>query len=206
MNRIVLASAPVPEHARHTKEESMDTKKIVILALVGTGLLFAVSFVGCAFGFRGDCVRAEAGIKAQYEQNKNNYDNMWKKFKEMAQVPEMYAADMKKVYDSAIQGRYGEGGSKAVFQFIQEHNPQLDPSVYVKLQSAIEAGRNSFMADQQQLIDKKREYEVILNGNRALFLNWWGYPKIDLDKYGIVTSDVTEDAFGTKRSEEIDLR
>jgi hypothetical protein len=134
---------------------------------------------------------------------------MWKKFKEMSQVTEIYAADLKKVYDSAMQGRYGEDGSKAVFQWIQEHNPNLDPAVYVKLQAAIEAGRNSFMEEQKQLLARKQSYEKLLNGNSALAVNWlpWnGWPRIDLDQFDIVTSDVTDDAFKKKKADEIRLR
>lgn len=184
----------------------MNVKTIAALAVTGVILLFGVSVLGMAFGFRTDCVRAEAGIKAQYDQNQNNYDNMWKKFKEMSQVNSMYVDDLKKVYDSALQGRYGKDGSKAVFQFLKEHNPDLNVSIYTKLQAAIEAGRNSFQAEQSQLIDKKREYETVLNGNTALIANWWGYPKIDLNKYSIVTSDTTDETFKSKKADEIKLR
>lgn len=181
--------------------------KVIALALVGMALFFGLGYAGCALGFRSDCVRAEAGIKAQYDQDKNNYDNYWKKIKEMAQVPAMYTEDLKKVYDSAMAGRYGKDGSKAVFQFIKEHNPNFDSSMYVNVQRAIEAGRNSFADDQKQLIDRKREYETVLNGNKALAVNFlFNFPHMDLSKYDIVTSDVTEDAFKTKKADEVKLR
>ncbi|MBI4143136.1 hypothetical protein HY480_04650 [Candidatus Uhrbacteria bacterium] len=175
--------------------------------VIGVVALFVVVYFGSAFGYRGDCVRAEAGIKAQYKANQSSYDAMWKTFKEMAQVPEMYVADMRKVWDGAIQGRYGAEGSKAVFQFIKEHNPTLDPSLYTRLQSAIEAGRNRFNADQQQLLAKKQAYEVVLEGNRGAVVGmWFGFPKIDLDEYDIVTSDQTAEAFATKKAAEVKLR
>ncbi|HTK03980.1 MAG TPA: hypothetical protein VL500_00165 [Candidatus Eisenbacteria bacterium] len=186
----------------------METKKLPFgwIAL-GVVLVFGIAYGGCALSFRSDCVAAEAGIKAQYKQNQNNYDNMWKKFKEMAQVPEMYVEDLKKVYDGAIKARYGENGSQAAIQFIHEHNPDFDAAMYTKLQSAIEAGRNGFEADQKQLIDKKRQYEVLLGGSKALFVGFWfGFPRIDLDKYDIVTSDETQKTFQDKKSDEIRLR
>lgn len=186
----------------------METKKLPVgwIAL-GVILALGLAYGGCALSFRSDCVAAEAGIKAQYKQNQNNYDNMWKKFKEMAQVPEMYVEDLKKVYDGAIKARYGEDGSKAAIQFIHEHNPNFDAAMYTKLQSAIEAGRNGFEADQKQLIDKKRQYEVLLGSTRSLFVGFWfGFPRIDLDQYDIVTSDETQEIFKDKKSKEIDLR
>lgn len=185
----------------------MTTKTIAVLATLGSLFLFGVGYAGCAFGYRTDCIHAENGIVAQYDQDRNTYDNMWKKFKEAAQVNTMYVDDLKKVYDGAIQSRYGEGGSKAVFQFIKEHNPNFDASLYTKLQAMIESGRNSFAAEQQQLLDKKRQYQDLLGSNRALAVNFWfGFPRIDLNKYGIVTSDATDKAFESKKSDEIKLR
>ena len=180
--------------------------KTALLGLAVVVGILVVVFFGTALGYRSDCVALEARIKAQYKQDQNNYDNMWKKFKEMAQVPEQYVADMKKIWGDTLKGRYGAEGSKAVFQFIQEHNPQLDASIYAKLQAAIEAGRNGFAADQQQLLDIKREYEVVLNGNRALLVGWlMSYPTIDLAEYDIVTSDETQETFKNKKSKEIDV-
>lgn len=185
----------------------METKKIAILASLGVAALLLVIYVGTALSFRSDCVALEAAVKAQYDQNKNNYDNMWKSFREQSQVTTMYADDLKKLFDGAMEGRYGENGSQAVIQFIHEHNPQLAPEVYTQLQRSIAAGRASFMADQQQLIDKKRQYEVVLNSNRAAFVNmWFRFPHVDLSKYNIVTSDRTEDSFRRGRDEPVQLR
>jgi hypothetical protein len=176
------------------------------LAIFGVLVFFVIVFLAVALGYRSDCVRLEARIVAQYKQDQNNYDNMWKKFKEMAQVPGQYVEDMKKIWGDTMKGRYGADGSKAMFQFIKEHNPQLDSAVYTRLQAAIEAGRNSFAAEQQQLLDIKREYEVVLKGNRALFVGWlFSFPTLDLDKYDIVTSDETQRTFEEKKSNEIDV-
>jgi len=181
-------------------------KTLIAVVVLGVLAFVGISFVGAVFGFRSDCVRLEEKLRAQYDENRNNYDNMWKKFRELAQVPSQYVADMKQIWDSTMRGRYGAEGSQAALQFIKEHNPQLDPALYTRLQSAIEAGRNSFEAEQKQLIDIKREYTTLLRSNRALVLNWaLGFPKIDLDKYSIVTSDKTEEEFQKKKADEVDL-
>jgi hypothetical protein len=76
--------------------------------------------------------------------------------------------------------------------------------VYTQLQRTIEAGRNGFEADQKQLLDKKRQYEVLLNGTSSLFYNiWFNFPRIDLAKYDIVTSDKTEEVFKSKKDNDI---
>ena len=178
----------------------MTTKTIVVLAVVGFVVMMGFGY-GCAcLNYRQDCVRAEAGIKAQYDQNRNNYDNMWKKFKEVAGVPDRYVAAMKDIWENTMKARYGADGNKALFSFIGEQNPNLSPEMYTQLQRTIEAGRNRFEADQQQLLDKKRQYEVLLNGTSSLFCNvWYGFPRVDLRRYDIVTSDKTEEVFESKR-------
>jgi len=185
---------------------SISTKTLVTLCVAGVVVLFGLGYGCTALGYRSDCVASEAGLSAQQEQVKNNYDNMWKRFREMSQVPAMYVKDLKQVFDSAMQGRYGKDGSKSVFSWIQEHNPTIDASMYTKIQSAIEAGRISFMADQTQLLDKKRQYEVVLRGNRAVFVGFlFHFPAIDLSKIQILTSDQTEEAFRAKKADEIKL-
>ena len=176
--------------------------KIATATVIGFAAVGIISVVS-VIGIYNECIGHEASIKAQYTENQNNYDKLFKTVAETAQVPTMYAKDLQDLYVSTTKTRYGQGGSKAVFQFIKEHNPTLDSSLYKQVQQVIESGRIDFESKQASLIDRKRVYEsTVLNtavtGTVAKFM---GFPKIDLEKFGIVTSATTDNAFSTKKAE-----
>src|SRR3989338_6872771 len=104
----------------------------IALAVCGTIVVGAVLLVFGYIGFTNTANQAENGIRAQYADNQNVYDNGWKEVKEKAQVPGVYEKHLKELYDDAMHGRYGENGSQAVLQFIKEQNPTLAPELYVQ--------------------------------------------------------------------------
>jgi hypothetical protein len=192
---------------RHDRNSRSGKAALIVIA----GIAFlGIAYGGCVMSFRSDAVRAENGIVAQLDSNKASHDTMWKTIKETAQVSEMMRDDFIKVYESAMAGRYGENGSGAVMQWIQERNPQLSPEVYTNIQTVIEANRVQFLKDQQQLVDKVREYKNLLDGNDAILANaFLGFPrKIDPDddRFKPITSGRTDDAFRIGKDDEIKLR
>ena len=112
----------------------------VVLGIVAVVLVLLALIVPSVFGYisaynLGN--RTENQLSAILENNENIYANGTQKVIEIAQVPQMYAEQVSKVTKEAIQGRYGQEGSKAVFQMLQEQNPQLDPAMFSKIQVVI---------------------------------------------------------------------
>lgn len=151
--------------------------------------------------------RAEKTITAEYENMENILAQYSLKVGEAAQVPAMQRDDLLAIFSGTLEARYGEDGSQAAFQWLQEQNPQLDQATYQKIQLMIEAGRNKFENAQTKFIDTKRVYETNLG---YLWKGFWlrvaGYPTIDLDDYKIISSGHAQEAFETGVDKGLQLR
>lgn len=180
---------------------------IILLVIFGIlGGLGAVAF-GSYVSANNYGVTIEAQLKAKRDDNRNVLAQYGQKIAEMVQVPEMMKNDLKEVVTAAIEGRYGEGGSKATMQWIQEQNPQLDSAVYLRIQQAIEAGRDEFKQSQTGMLDIKRSYETSLGYFwKGTWLRIAGFPKLNLDEYKIVSTTRADNAFETGKEEPIKLR
>ena len=173
---------------------------IVVGAFIGTA---AVSYIS-AYNTGN---RLERAIVATDENNRNLLAQYGNRIAEAAQIPAIQRDDMKEVIVAALEGRYGNDGAKAVFQAIQEQNPNIDSTVYVQLQRMIEAGRVEFAAAQTKLVDQKRIYETALGSFwQGTWMSIAGYPKIDLTEYQIVSTSRADEAFDTGVEEPMKLR
>jgi len=168
---------------------------LVALLVVGALVAFVAGSYIVNFNYGNSMERQ---IEATHTDNRNVLAQYSTRIMEMAQVPDMYKEDVMEIYAGALTGRYGENGSQAMFQFLQEQNPQIDASLYTNIQQSMEAGRNKFENSQTRLIDLKRGYETRLG---SFYSGFWlsvaGYPRIDLDSFNIVVNDYSNEAFET---------
>ncbi|WP_238357981.1 hypothetical protein [Cohnella zeiphila] len=180
------------------------TKLLALGCLGFIGVVLIIVLIGAAviWGHRNTAVALDEQIKAQYLSNQSNYDNMWKRFKEMAQVTDMQADDMKKVYGDIISGRYQD--SSLLFQMVQEQNPRMDSSLYTKLQNEVSAGRTEFDRNQKEVLDQIREYNTFIR-KHVIMNAIFRFKELDGSKY-MITSDRTSNAFETGKDDEIKLR
>ncbi|MCP1184939.1 hypothetical protein [Paenibacillus sp. 1781tsa1] len=175
---------------------------ISIGIIIGVLILVIAISVGTIWSHRNTAVKLEERIEAQYVSNQSNYDNMWKKFKEMTQVTDLQAEQIKDVYTGLIAGRYDDQG--LLFKMVQEQNPQLDTSVYSQLQREISAGRQQFDNNQKQITDIIREYNTYIKVH-FIMASITQRTIYDMNKY-VITSEQTQDAFKTKKADVIDLK
>ncbi|AAQ17956.1 hypothetical protein Aeh1ORF287c [Aeromonas phage Aeh1] len=180
----------------------------VVVLLLGLIVVPVMGFVGMYVSTSNTNTQFESNIEKFHKASQNTLSNYTLKIRDMAQIPEMYTADLKKVIDATFQGRYGKDGSKAVTQFMTENNLQFDSSMYKSLQVAMEAGRNEFKLSQDKKLDVCAGYEnqrnFVMSG---FFSRMAGFPKKDVDSLcKIVLDKETNKAFETGEAETIKLR
>jgi len=186
----------------------MNKGLIVTLGILGAFALLFVVLIGGYFGFTNQANQFENGIKAQYDDNQNVYDNGWKKVVEIAQVPTQQVKDLKDVYLKAISGTYGANGSTAMFQAMRERDINIDQSTYKKVQQVIEEFHNKFEERQTEMVSRTQQYTNYITATTSgrLWNNFCGYPHIDMNKYAkLVTSDQTDETFKTKKAGQLDV-
>lgn len=142
-------------------------------------------------------IELRAHVEAQQEVNKAFFDKMWKIVKEQAGVASRYKEDFKDVYKAIMTERYDNARGGALFSWIQEHNPNFDSRLYLKIQQSVEAQRDAFFIEQEKLISIAKTHEVYISTfPNTLFL--FRREPIDIVT---ITSERTEQAFETGKEE-----
>ena len=103
-------------------------------------------------------------------------------------------------------------GAGQMMLWIKEHNPDLGPEVYTRLQREIGAYRDKFTAEQTKLADICRSYEDLREMPWSkIWVSMAGYPSSDYEEKGgkklcrLVTSKDAAEAFETGIDEAIDF-
>jgi hypothetical protein len=150
--------------------------------------------------------RTEATLEAKYLDNENVLSSGYQQLQGVAGVTGMARDDQVAIFKAAIEGRYGPDGSKAVFQMIKESNPVQDPQLYRKVQQVVESTQKEFQTSQTQMLDIKRSYKTELGSFwKGMWLGFAGYPKTDLSKYKMISSDGASDAFKTGKQKPLNF-
>lgn len=168
------------------------------------GILIALLAIGGIIGLMyvsnyNKAVKHEEAIIAQYDSNRNALSALTLTVMESAQVPEIARDDLKDVISSALEGRYGEDGSNAMFQAMTEAYPgELSSELYTNIQNQIESGRRNFANNQDMLLAKVQGYRTDLRSFvSGTFMGAAGFPELNLEDYTIVVSQDAQDAFNS---------
>lgn len=146
----------------------------------------------------------EKQLNVKYKDNENVLSSGYQQLQGVTGVTTIaHRDDQLVIFKAAIEGRYGDDGSNAVFQMITENNLVQDPKLYQKVQQVVEGTQKEFQASQTSMLDIKRSYETELDSVwKGTWLGFAGYPKANLKKYH---SEGASDAFNTGKQKKPDF-
>lgn len=171
----------------------------ILLALIGVGVMSAYS--AAKWGNV-----TENGIVAIRDNNKNIYANGTNEILELVDNAKAYKTDLQEVIIAEIQGKYGPKGSGATVQFLQDRNIPLTPELRKEVGMSVKKFHAKFEANQTKQIEAIRVYKDGLGEPiRGFWLRLVGYPKLNLADFEVVTSDLTEETYKTKRAAPLKL-
>ena len=162
------------------------TVLIIICAVVVLGL--------STIGPRNRMKNYEVQLKAQDKQMQNVHSVVFEKMKQLGVNVEKYG-DM---VTEALNATFGEGGSKAAFQFLKNQGT-IPHEVMEKMNVAIEAGYNQIGAETSTKIDIVRVYEKYATDFPInIVASIYGYPTKPFDELGkILTTAHTQSDFAS---------
>jgi len=166
-----------------------------------SGLIFTVMVISKRNAF----VRIENNIHMAYEESKNVHSNYVLRIQEMAQVPKMATKQLSEIVKASNEGRYGNDGSKAVFQFLKEQNPNIDQSLYTNIQKEVTGGRLDFQSKITRVNDNKGVAYNMLDDTVGGFIlkDILGMPRKNIgyeggpDDYKVIMSETSVETYKT---------
>ena len=174
---------------------------MIAIAAVACVLLFGMVGCGMYVSYNNSEVGLRNQIKMKQTDNKSEFDNMWKKIKQTAQVTDAAKEALQEIFVQHAQARTTGGGG--LMKWVQESVPNVQPDSmpFKTLMNIITSSRDRWTMRQKELLDFKREHDNILD---KIPSGWFlaGRQKIDVK---IVTSGRTEAAFESGMDDDVDV-
>lgn len=188
---------------RHCRQESEPMNKSTMI--LGGILLAIVSGALIGFANYASYSNQEVALRSQFVAQQDAvlavYDDTWKSIAQEAQVTDKYQSTFAKVYPALMSGRYGNARGGALMSWVQESNPNLDPSIFSRLSDTIEVNRKTFTREQRKLLDIKREHDNLLGSVPAC---WFVGGRQHLVAH-LITSTRSQDALKTGKDDDISV-
>lgn len=175
--------------------------------LIGCGILLVIGIIIAVIlgGYFVSVMNKETGLRnqitAKQTDNTSEYDNLWKKLSQAAQVTDGQKEALRSIIIGYADARKAGAGSLATM--VKEAVPNVDTSTFNNLMNIVTASRDAWTMRQKELIDLKREDDNIIDMfPSSVVCMILGRQKIEIK---IVTSTRTGEAFKTGKDDDVDL-
>lgn len=175
------------------------TKLIVGLGVTGALVVGLLVLAGVVISCSNNEVQLRTTIEAKQKDNTSEFDNMFKKISQTAQVSQKQMDTLKDIFTSYADARTQDGG-KSLMTWVQESIPNVDTATFNNLQNIITSSRDSWTMRQKELVDLHREHTKVMRLFPSGFiLKLLGRKEL---KITVVTSTRTDQAFESGKDDD----
>jgi len=177
-------------------------KGCMVAIAAGVVLLIVVIVCGAFFvSTMNSEVKLRNTITAKQKDNESEFDNMWKKISQVAQVTDAQKNALKEIFVQHAQARNVGGGT--LMKWIHESVPNVDTSTFNNLQNIITGSRDAWTMRQKELLDLKREHDNLIDVfPGSMVCSILGRQKINVT---IITSSRSQKAMQTGTDDDVDV-
>ncbi len=176
---------------------------IISLAVLGVFFLFIITIIGMVISTSNTEATLRTAIETKQKDNQSEFDNLFKKISQVAQVSEKQMSALKDIFVSHAEARTGDNDGGSLMKWVQESVPNVDTSTFKNLQNIITSSRDAWTMRQKELLDLSREHTKLLRIFPSnIILSMLGRKEINIV---IITSSRTQAAFETGKDDDTDV-
>jgi hypothetical protein len=128
---------------------------LIIIMVVGL-VIFGVT--ATVIGTLSQEANLRSSIEAHERAREASFDTMKKIITQKSQLPAAAKSDLLKLLPEVVSGRAGG----TIFKSVQEQYPEFTLGLYREISNSIESERHTFLNEQKELFDVKREHDSLL--------------------------------------------
>lgn len=178
----------------------MKKNGMIILASLITIIVLSLLIVGMFVSYSNKEIMLRNQITTKQQDNQNEYDNMWKKISQVAQVAEKERQSLMDIFVQYANARSMKSDN-LVMTWIKETVPNINSNTYQNLQNIIISSRDNWTMRQKELLDYKREHDNL----RMMFPGSLFLASREEIKITIITSSRTQETFKTGNDDNVDV-
>ncbi len=180
------------------KKRTMVAIAVCVIAFIATALL-ALHWISVS----NTEIRMRNMIAAKHRDNESEYDNMWKKIAQAAQVTDAQKNVLLEIFRAHAAARSGTA-KNGVVSWLKESVPHVDTTTFNTLQNIIAGGRDGFTLRQKELLDLKQKHDTLLDSfPSGLYLSLLNRERIDVT---VITSSRAKETFRTGTDDNLEIR
>jgi len=174
---------------------------LAMAAVMSVGIVLVGLFLLTWMSANNAEVSARNAFNAQQKANESSFDKVWKTIAQQAEIPTAERESFRKTYTEIMAASRGVAGNGQLASFFTQAKIDIDPSLFAKLMTTIEAQRESFHRDQQHLLKLKQQHDdVRTRWPSGLFVG--NRPEVEAK---LVTSAKTSAAFEVGEDNDVKL-